>query len=54
MSIDRTMRKLIAGKRPNGRVPMVGARHPGTPVRMVSAPHTTVNLYKRTDSKRVI
>jgi hypothetical protein len=54
MSIDRTMRRLQAGKRPNGRVPMLNARHPGTPVRFTSAPTPTHNLYKRTDNKRVI
>jgi hypothetical protein len=54
MSIDSTMRRLAAGKRPNGKVPMINAKHPGTPVRFTSAPTPRHNLYKRTDNKRII
>jgi len=54
MSIDGVIRKMVAGKRPNGKVPMIRAKHPGTPVRMTSAPTPEHNLYKRTDNKRVI
>lgn len=54
MAIARPIRRMTAGKRPNGRVPMINAKHRGTPVRFISAPTPEHNLYKRTDNKRVI
>lgn len=54
MSIDRTIRRMTSGKRPNGKVPMLNARHAGTPTRFTSAPTPRHNLYKRTDNKRII
>lgn len=54
MSIDGVIRKMTAGKRPNGKVPMINTATRGTPVRMTSAPTPKHNLYKRTDNKRVI
>jgi len=54
MSIDSVMRKGAAGKRPNGKVPMINVKHNMTPVRFTSAPTPRHNLYKRTDNKRII